>query len=362
VLGALAGLNVLLLVGLGPQPAWLDASKGFSLKRFEYLGGRVAAVVKSRRGARREGKAQKPLAVILGQSSVWIDVDSAVLEAHDGSACRWLQWAGLGGHMPQILFYTRPLLVSGLRPKLIVAGLHFFWMAEEYPREKKESQAAVGDAWEAFLSGNWKSVRHRTKRWFWVTYNRKYISKTLRLDFLRARRGIFGRIGLDVVARFAPVPDPWRGDEPPAWKSKHASKGEIKRQLRKFEKRGWFDARHYDPRGEASRLLIGLLRELHRFAQGAKGHGKLVIVLMPERAMMRARVPPKAEGCLKKIMEEAFSSEAPPVLNLRDLMPDAYFFDLVHLNKRGRLAFSKQLAAKLGAYLAPGPSNGKQRP
>jgi hypothetical protein len=50
-------------------------------------------------------------------------------------------------------------------------------------------------------------------------------------------------------------------------------------------------------------------------------------------------------------MKDAFPTHASPVIDMRDSMSEAYFYDYTHLNWGGRKRFSHQFAETIASYL-----------
>ncbi len=74
---------------------------------------------------------------------------------------------------------------------------------------------------------------------------------------------------------------------------------------------------------------------------------EVAIILPPETERRRRSVPPEALLTFESCLRDAFGATAPPILNLRDSMPDEDFSDLSHLDPKGSAAFSKKLAVAL---------------
>ena len=64
---------------------------------------------------------------------------------------------------------------------------------------------------------------------------------------------------------------------------------------------------------------------------------------------MRAAVPAEAMDCLRAVLRDAFGPAAPPIVDLRDAIPDRMFHDEVHEKREGRVAATRLLIEALGS-------------
>jgi predicted dienelactone hydrolase len=72
-----------------------------------------------------------------------------------------------------------------------------------------------------------------------------------------------------------------------------------------------------------------------------------MIMLVPERSTLRSRIPPAALRSFQETLERGFGADAPPVLDLRDGIPDDQFHDDLHLKLAGRRRATQELAQAL---------------
>jgi hypothetical protein len=118
---------------------------------------------------------------------------------------------------------------------------------------------------------------------------------------------------------------------PPTWTAF------VERQWKKY---GVFEPSHYSPDGPA-------LRAFAAFAGRARAAGsQVVLVLVPESTVVRARMPPEAMNAIRTGLER-LGPDAPPLLDLRDTMPDDAFMDNLHMSEKARPAFTSILSDRL---------------
>ena len=117
-----------------------------------------------------------------------------------------------------------------------------------------------------------------------------------------------------------------------------------------FEARGAYDANSYlreriSEQVQALNSVISKLRE----------RGSVVLVaVMPEHSALRSRIPEDGVKALQLALHEAFGTNAPPLIDLRGIVPDSGFTDVTHVNDEGRKIVSEALAAKITAALPIG--------
>jgi hypothetical protein len=176
-----------------------------------------------------------------------------------------------------------------------------------------------------------------------------YINNLGRRTFHEARVKIGG---------FAADPDPLGAPQRLGY-PRHASPGRLRRQLDGFDRFGWFDAAMYPRHGrEQIAALIGLMQEFKEMGSN------VVVVLMPEQAALRDKIPSVAEESLRAGIASSFEAGWPVILDLQDTVPDSMFSDYCHLNDEGRLELSRQLGVALRERMrasAPAPPAASMR-
>ena len=122
------------------------------------------------------------------------------------------------------------------------------------------------------------------------------------------------------------------------------NEGVLREGLRgQVRDKGWSNVANYRTEGLNARSLVTVIRKTRE--QGIE----TVIVLLPEASLMRASVPPEAMECLRKVLESAFGSAAPPLINLRESLSDRLFHDTIHPKREGRFIATRVLIEALRA-------------
>jgi hypothetical protein len=332
------------------RPHWLPESDSTTdVTTFWSIGSQLAGVLRDS-GGRAVVEPHERLGALLGSSTLECSVDPALLETESkGRPIRWLSLTGPGVNAGDLERMGRLLLRSGLRPDItvfvmspgVLAQTDSFLsdpvafdlaavrrhLAERHPMLAKEEA-------ESILLAPWNRAFP----------NRTRVSHWLRTSLFQARLDLFAKMGYGVAHVFAPRHNPWLVS---TWTQKqHAAPDFLETQMKGWRGKGWFNRASYSPDGPEMRNFLRLIRTL------CDAGSEVVIVLVPESSRLRNSIPPAAVNSLATALNRAFGPTAPPVLNLRDAIPDPLFFDLVHLDPDGRVAFTKHLAQALD-HLAP---------
>ena len=276
-----------------------------------------------------------PLAVVLGLSTAREGIEPGRFELASGQRYRLLNLAASGGSYGELADYCAPLLASGLRPALIIVGLHPSWLAGRVaPPAGTPSPGALDRA----------TARERLRRlqaWLvqrsWILANRVVIHERLGAAMSTLRR----RIGalLRVAALDAPpwAADPWTVER--QYADTRADDDFRALQLEQWAAMGWFDPARLHAATPDGRQLHALLHRLRAMSP------RLVVVLMPEAQAFRTRVPASGAQAIGAIA--ASVDPGIVVLDLRDRLPETAFRDQAHLNADGSGQVSELLARKL---------------
>lgn len=103
---------------------------------------------------------------------------------------------------------------------------------------------------------------------------------------------------------------------------------------------GWRDKGFLLPERYSKRSLqfVALQKLLHRMSQLSD---RLIIVKMPESAIVRQTIPPEADELFQSLVEGY------EVLDLNDQLPSEDFYDHVHPNEKGRVKVTQSLLQQL---------------
>lgn len=312
-------IDVGVRAAVGMIPARLARADFLQPRLLDWTGGRIAGIEKARRDS---PDARRPLAVVMGFSTAFEGLVPELLDASDPRGRKWVNLAARGGSFSELTYYVRPLTWSELQPDLIVLGVHPGFMA---------GRINVGD----FDEAHWKTALRRIS---WFVFNRNRINITLRRMLSDLRAELFLDLDLPLDALFPPPADPWaeqRGYEG------HAKPAVLAKQMHGFERLGWFRPAHY--REDDSEVAAA--HEVIRACEEKAKH--VVIVFMPESSSVRGRMPPEAEATFRRALVGL--PYQPPIIDLRDRVPDAVFFDYTHPNPDGRPIISKLFMDQLKA-------------
>ena len=173
--------------------------------------------------------------------------------------------------------------------------------------------------------------------------NRHRINRGVSDMLFDSRIGLFAAIGYNLDSLFPPTRSLRVADGPAA--GDRAGDDLIEIQEAGLRESGLFDAATFSPDAPNLAELVRLIGDLRR--AGAE----VVIVVLPEMERLRLLDLPEPPRLLDAALRQAFASSAPPVLDLRDAIPDSMFYNLDHLNAAGRAAFTARLGQTLDACL-----------
>jgi len=363
---ALAGCSLLARACFNERPFWLpEGESTMEGGQDAVVGRRIAGILAEQR---RRGKSSSDLdlGVVLGASAVSMAIEPTLLESSGDSRIppRWLSLYANGANLSDLHGLAELLLGSGLRPRLLVLGIHPSLLArgDHYLSDDVTFDAAP------FLAALAGPRLRDAKDEFMVFMgiflngafpNRTRISHSSRVAAIEAKRRVFARLGLRADSLYTPDPDPWtvrllladleESDRLLRNKYENISvreldEGVLRHGLRgQARDKGWFNSANYRTDGLNARSLVTIIRETRE--QGIQ----TVIVLLPEASSMRASVPPEAMECLEKVLENAFGSASPSIINLRDALSDHLFHDTIHPKREGRFMATRALLEALRA-------------
>jgi hypothetical protein len=299
--GGLVACNAALLAVFGADPPALQLDESpAQWADLEAQGRKVAGAL-----------AQQPierLAVVVGASTAIHGLDPEQLAQLDPLHRRWLV-LGAGGHsFTKLEVLTDTLASMAFAPPLMAVAAHPSWL--------------VG---EAGADANEDDDRHSP--WNWTGRHRAGVRNAAVAGLYVARLDLGVRAGFSPAAFFAPDPEPWLPRPPPR---RPPPADVFVKQERQFAGFGWFDSRSYE-----AAAVEPQAESLVRMVTGMRAAGsRVILVLMPEDAALRARLPAVGLERLQRVLADAFGADVPPILDLRDAMPDAAFRDHVHIDHR----------------------------
>ncbi len=334
------------------RPGWFPSVPSkMDVGALERIGGRAArAALDVRRDSRLGGR----LGVILGSSTMQAALEPGLL-AVEGGPARWLNLCGPDAGLVDLERVARVLEGAGVRPSVAVVGINLGMLAD--PGDLM-TEAMLNDpappAWSQLVkarpsaSGPARFLRSIGRLagdvGDWLRPNATKLHYLKDLAVFECRLAAAPSVGID--AAFAPASDYWT---PPAAWADPATDEFRAWQVREYTRKGWFSADAYGPGGPSVRALTGLIGRLRR--QDAR----VVLVLLPEAAGLRARMPAEAGRRLSALI--AGLPDAPEVLDLREALGDGELMDLVHPGPLGREAVTRRVARRLA-----GPAEVARRP
>ena len=267
-------------------------------------------------------KAAEKLVVLIGFSTAREGVDPQIFDRTGAGGTRLLNVAGSGGSFFELSWYYDAVLTdSRLRPDTLILAIHPCWLAG---RSETEPIPTLG-----LLENSEKYLVTWMRQWIWILEYRAQIHSLLNEKLGALRNTI--QVGVAYQPRST---NPWRTKQ--MYAGARATDYAMATQLQKWSIFGWFNPSSYGLDTVEAQTFIKFLKNTKGIAANT------VIVLMPESQTMRSLVPPVAYQTILQVTESAAPNV--PVLDLRDAMPEAAFFDHAHLNANGRAQFSKLLS------------------
>lgn len=338
-------LNLVLTLLTSWFPEWLPhrmAGSGFR-KDIEQ---RVTAA--SQQLASKPTESKERLCALIGLSSFREAVDLKLLSQSDDIECRYLGLCGAGADLKAMESLATPLLESSLRPDLVIFGVNEFLIAglsSVVPEKTDIPNASQSDVVrvDAMTAGSTLSfVRGHAKnlsKWIWLRERRKDLSMAINDGLTRFNEFMVFHIGSSKSTIRVSNSDPWR-EMLRLELAEHVDDWNRNKQISTYRKLGRFDPDTYvQPIAEDQIQL--LLRLIADFSQMNVG---VLIVLMPEISDLRQLIPDISIQRIQSSIDQKFGEGSIQVVNLRDVIDDDAFADIVHVNQSGRNKFTKKLA------------------
>lgn len=347
VASAVAVCNAALLAGFGEDPAvFNDPDRQLAWAQLERVGAQVAGVEAE---MRREGlNDQSPFGVVIGQSTTLRGIDPLILRQQTRPRMRWLLINGFGSSFVKLNYYAQTLMVSKLRPKVIVLGLHETMLAGQ---DRRNAPTKRDDAHpDTQRPGKKTKLRRRIKHILtshWVRTQRANINHHVNMTLFELRLSLHTALGSGAVGLFRPGGRPWRASAREELPTRH--EGRRKRQRQGWRDFGWFDPQTYDTTNQHADAFRELIAGCDKL-----GEPRIVLVLLPVTSDLRGWLPPEARQRMLTLIDEVSVDRPVRVIDLRDAMSDDAFTDYAHLNPAGREVFSTLLAERLSV---PNPEN-----
>ncbi|MCV2349765.1 hypothetical protein [Paucibacter sp. Y2R2-4] len=294
---------------------------------------------------------QPAVVVALGLSTVREGLDPVAISQHFDGRVHLLNLASSGGSFSEMRAYAEPLIKGSLRPDLVILGVHPSWLAAASLRLMP---AAPFDQQSLLDSIKWEL--HESKKWLrqrsWILTHRIAVHGIIQ-NSLQAIRADLNQFYLTSSIQGGPsaMRDPWAVR--PIYSEDKAEPAFLLTQLREWQAAGWFDARNLSSSNPEAIVLTDMLQTLTTICP------KVVLILMPESAEFRRKVPSSSGNTLRSIADKV--QPKIQVLDFREALPDSYFRDHAHLNTRGRHSFSLLIASRFEHLLPENVLSGSSR-
>lgn len=282
---------------------------------------------------------------ILGASVVREDFDPEIVSKVCDRGVRWVVFSNSGGCLKKMEYLSRPLFLSRVKPAVAVLGIYPTLLTGQLIPPHIRRQNQIGNFKDIF-NGNSKADVDRLLKKAWVFSKRKEMNDILKHSLYRIRLRMFQWFELGPDALFAANPkiNPFGADYK-HYRTPRGPKYHLKRQMTYWNLYGWFNPRAYQNNNGQAEALVRVIEDFQ--SRGTQ----VLIVLMPESTQLRSLEPPEALQALESVLENAFPAGTVPVIDMRDSMPEEYFYDFAHLNWAGRKLFSHRFAKTIESYL-----------
>ncbi len=260
------------------------------------------------------------LVSVVGLSTARVGLDSAEFAKALEGRGQLLNIAATGGSFQELQRYAQPLLTHGPRSRLVLVAIHPSWLAG---RESASASRSLDPLW---------ALTHRGT-----------IHARLQAMLVQARVALLRRVELQPSSWQLRSGDPWQTGR--LYQEPKASPETLAAQLRHWTEFGWFDPTRFSTANAEAKALGQLL-------QGLRGHAQhVVVVLLPEAAEFRSRVPMVALETTRKVVDQI--DPGLRLVDLRDSLGPSAFHDLAHVNPMGRMLLGAIVADLARPYLAP---------
>ena len=291
------------------------------------LGGRVAGAEDARRSRRASG----PLVMIFGLSTARFGISPGTLEHALGADSRVVNLGGYGLSMQELEYTFLALRQATLRPDVIVLIANPMLMGGRTPPPATcpTARELLASIRKGHLRGVGLSAYLRSHLSFLEKFN--HLDNMLVSELLKVRLGIAAHGRFSSRALYPAMEDD-PSDATDFFGTLHIDPEVLHMQNEGFQRMLGQGSRRYLAEGAEGRALA-------RFYGNLMALGKRVVVIYPpEPTTIRRHVAPDAVLSMQKVIR-GLDPQA-EIVDLRALLPDAFFVDYGHLNSLGRQAFT----------------------
>lgn len=321
---AMVVVDVTLALACGPEPIWLADPHPLDWNYYQLFGSYVAGAEYER--AQSPATAPRDYGLLVGASTIERGPVPALVLKKTGIP--WLL-LGVGGGTGAFSKLRRSIPVireAKLTPKAILLGIHPMWLSDMHAGAHPRT-----------------SVTDRS----WSVRESKLVTNLVYARLQAAREALLRGPGRGTWGAFAPARTPWT-PEPEAPYTEPLSEKDRAEHRRLNKLAGRFDPDTYRDDGEAVREMVAAVRELVEIQPD------VTVVFLPEHSKYRIQVPEVAVTVLRNALARAFPDHPIRITDIRDSLPDEWFFDNYHLTMNGRRALSDRLADVYLGTEAPG--------
>lgn len=284
------------------------------------------------------------LGVLVGISNMREAAELSVVSEGAGPGWRWLGVAGAGFGMGSFVQYADLVLDSDLRPDVVVLGLGLHQLVDPRPGGPAAEDGGIAGA---LREGNVRTAAVLIRNSSWIYSRQRDVSVSAEQGVLAWRARMMSFFGVPLSEGESRKLSPWREMVRMDWPD-HFSAATIAAQEEGLARAGIFDLESY-------RTSPVSFDSLARIVETFQGRGsKVVIVLLPEASTLNSRIPAEALNIFQERLRERFGAREPLVLDYRPTIHDEGFVDLPHMNRQGRLEFSRKLGEDLRTLLPSG--------
>lgn len=263
---------------------------------------------------------ENELVVILGLSSASEGIASEQLLNTSSKGYKILSLSGGGRNFKEISLFASPLIHSDLAPKLVIFAINPFHFIDPDKKQLDFWQTLRLTPADEILTGWLKKQRKEDLR---------HLLDMALLD-IRGHLFLYFKNNSDDSKL-----SPWKNSIPMAI-TPISSLGAWQQKLSQYGARGYYQLTNYTRSNQQ-------VTELSRMVTAFRKKGAtVIIVFMPEHSLLYQSVPKKSiPTILDKIEFLLKDQRKVEVVNCREVIPDKYFNDISHMNKKGKERFSE---------------------
>jgi hypothetical protein len=330
-------------------PQWLPKSDWtFSrILSYEMVGKRLSGVLQE------DAPPNRKFAASLGSSTIDSAISPEIWDEATPSH-RWVHLYGNAIYADGLKQLAEILFSSSLHPDLLVCGFSsgMIAQADDYvdPFVTDEDHFELSPLVDHLKARQFGLAKYELEQQIGVALNRvfpfrKRINVAYRYVAIETKLALFRVLGIPSERLFPPDPAPSKIDAEGVYRGPHLTEEKMKIQWIGLENRGWFNPGYY------ATSRPGFTSFVHLINRARSAGIAVLIVLLPERAKVRAAVPIEAKRTFDAIIDQTLGKDSSDVIDLRAFVPDDKFHDLIHLDPDGGRVFSARLARELKARL-----------